>query len=106
MQEGLKKIRKIQQQFTTIGLPSKDHYFNNSLIQFLEFQNMLYVAETIAHGALNRKESRGSHYRTDYTQRNDTQYLHHTLAYLKDHQITLDTAPVTLGIFPVKERTY
>ena len=72
----------------------------------LELNSMLLIAEAVGLGALNRKESRGSHFRIDYPNRNDTKYLAHTLAFYKNQKMELKQSPVTLGIFPVKERLY
>jgi succinate dehydrogenase / fumarate reductase flavoprotein subunit len=67
---------------------------------------MLDVALTVAVGALQRTESRGSHSRTDYKDRDDKAWLKHTLAYYEPAGPRLDSKPVTLGMFEPKERTY
>ena len=76
------------------------------MIHTLELENMLLIAEVVGSGALTRKESRGSHSRTDYPQRDDTKYLAHTMAYYRKGKAELEYVPVNLGIFPVKERVY
>jgi succinate dehydrogenase / fumarate reductase flavoprotein subunit len=80
--------------------------FNYALIYALELEGMLDIAEAVALGALKRRESRGAHARSDYTSRDDENFLVHTMAYLRDGEAVLEYAPVTLGRFPVKERTY
>jgi succinate dehydrogenase/fumarate reductase flavoprotein subunit len=67
---------------------------------------MLQIAEPLALGAIARRESRGSHSRTDYPERDDENFLVHTLAYYRDGKTELEYSPVTLGKFPVKERVY
>jgi len=106
MKEGLKKIKNLQNRFNNVYIISKEKSFNFGLMHSLELNNMLLIAEAVGLGALNRKESRGSHFRTDYPNRNDTKYLAHTLAFYKNQKMELKQSPVTLGIFPVKERLY
>ncbi len=67
---------------------------------------MLMLAEVVAYGALNREESRGSHTRTDYPNRDDKRFLNHTTVVIKDGQLQVSYTPVTLGIFELKERMY
>ena len=58
--------------------------FNTDLQQALELSNMLEVAETIAEASLERRESRGAHQRLDYTERDDENFLKHSLCYRQD----------------------
>ena len=67
---------------------------------------MLKIAEVVAYGAIKREESRGSHTRIDHPDRDDDNYLKHTLAILKDGRIELSYKSVTLGMFQPKERVY
>ena len=77
-----------------------------SLLWALELEGSLDVAEAIVRGALERKESRGSHFRTDVRKRDDDQWLKHTIAHYKPEGAQLSTADVQLGIFEVQERKY
>ncbi len=72
----------------------------------LELKGSLDVAEVIVAGALAREESRGSQFRTDFTERNDKDFLKHTLAYFSDEGVRLDYKDVTLGHFEPKAREY
>ncbi len=74
------KIRTLKQDFTKVGLTSTGKAFNLELLTALELEGMLELAHVIAEGALRRQESRGSHARTDFTTRDDENWLIHTLA--------------------------
>jgi fumarate reductase flavoprotein subunit len=62
----------------------KSNVFNTDLQQALELRNLLDIAETIAEGSLQRRESRGAHQRLDHPGRDDEQYLKHSLALRQD----------------------
>jgi len=106
MEEGLRKIKELKNRFRSVSIESNDKIFNQALIHTLELENMLLIAEPVGKGALARQESRGSHSRTDYPQRDDAKYLAHTMAYCRKGKTELEYVPVNLGIFPVKERVY
>jgi succinate dehydrogenase / fumarate reductase flavoprotein subunit len=76
--------------------------FNSDLIQAFELDALLDVAETIVVGALAREESRGAHYRGDFSQRDDVNWLKHSLAYRTAQGPQLKAAPVTITRFPPK----
>jgi succinate dehydrogenase / fumarate reductase flavoprotein subunit len=76
------------------------------MIQVLELEGMLSVAEVIIEGALARKESRGSHFRLDHPERDDTNWLRHTLAFMTPDGPRLEYKDVTITSYPPKERTY
>jgi succinate dehydrogenase / fumarate reductase flavoprotein subunit len=100
------KIGELKNRFLKVGLKHKDLAFNNELIQYWELEGMLHLAETIVEGALERKESRGSHFRVDYPERDDEHWLRHTLVYKTPEGLRLDYKEVTITSFPPKERTY
>jgi len=106
MKEGMIEIQKIKKRFQNVHINSIQKTFNQTLVHTLELEYMIAIAEVIGKGALARRESRGSHFRTDHPTRNDPDFLVHTMAYYHDGKIQLDYTPVNLGIYPVKERTY
>ena len=106
MTDGTAQLAELRRRFQTAGIDSESKDFNQAVVRYMELRNMLAVAETVAAGALARRESRGSHFRTDYPHRNDGEFLKHTITRIVDGDIQLSWKAVRLGRFPVKERTY
>ena len=108
MKEGLDKLMALKERVGRIGLRWTGSVFNVDMIRTVELEGMIDVALAIAVAALARTESRGAHSRTDYTERDDANWLKHSLAY---HQPgvagpRLDSKSVTLGTFEPQERKY
>ncbi len=99
-------LGKMRDRFAAVGLADKDRVFNTELTAVLELDFMLDVALTIAHSARNRRESRGAHSRTDFPQRDDANYLKHTLAFRTDGPPRIDYMPVTITKWQPVERKY
>ncbi len=72
-------LARLRDRFNTVTLEDKSNVYNTDLIQALELKSMVEVAETMAHSALQRQESRGSHQRLDFNERDDEKYLKHSL---------------------------
>jgi succinate dehydrogenase / fumarate reductase, flavoprotein subunit len=106
MEGGLVQILDFQHRLGTVSITDKDRAVNQALLRYLELEAMVMVGEAVARGAIERKESRGSHTRTDFPTRDDLHYLHHTIAAMENGRITISAAPVTLGIFTPEERVY
>jgi len=106
MRDGLDEIRKLRRLFDDAGIGNRARDFNYALTGYLELENMLLAAETVAVGAIAREESRGSHFRTDFPRRDDERFLKHTIVKMRDGNLDLSYRPVRLGRFPVRERTY
>jgi succinate dehydrogenase/fumarate reductase flavoprotein subunit len=87
-------------------LSSKSLIMNQELLQFLELDHLLDVSMVIAHGALNRRESRGGHNREDYPERSpDFQY--HTMAQMTEYgNVTLGKRPIDMSIFDARGEHY
>ena len=84
----------------------KGQLFNTEVYEIIELGNMLEMAEIIATAALERKESRGGHYRTDYPKRDDQDFLKHTLVYPNEGELEFKHRPVVITRYQPKERTY
>ncbi len=106
MQVGLDTMVELKQRVKKIGLRHAGGVFNLDMIRTVELEGMVDVALGIAAGALERTESRGSHSRTDFLERDDAQWLKHTLAFHTPDGPRLDYKAVTLGMFEPQERKY
>jgi succinate dehydrogenase / fumarate reductase flavoprotein subunit len=106
MMSGLDAIRSFKDRFSKAYIDNKGKEFNFDLVHLLELEFLLDIAEPLALGAIARKESRGSHFRPDYPERDDKGFLKHTMAFLRDGRTVIEYSDVTLGMFEVKERVY
>lgn len=95
-------VRDLQARARRLSLQDHGAVFNTDLIQALELESLLDLAETIVAGALAREESRGAHYRSDFPARDDANWLTHTLAHRTPDGPRLSYAPVTITRFPPK----
>ncbi len=103
--EGLKTIRDLKKQ-TWKHVDDKAKEYNTNFANVMELDSMFRVAEIVLLGAINRKESRGAHARTDYPKRDDANFLHHTLAYYDLNEPIMKTHPVTITKYQPVERKY
>ena len=100
-------ISRLQERFADIAITDHSRTFNTELTAALELAYMLDVAEAIIQCALQRRESRGSHQRSDFPQRDDQHYLAHSLVYRHDDGTTrVEYLPVTITRWPPGERVY
>ncbi len=106
LREALDRVRELRERYRKVCIDDKGDVFNMDLQNALELKNILLLAEAICLGALERKESRGAHYRKDYPKRDDENWLKHSLFCLKDGEIRIDYKDVTITRFPPKERRY
>ena len=106
MQTGLTKLQALQQQYQEIYLDDRSKEWNTELIEALELRNLMLVGEIILTSALQRAESRGAHCRDDYPQRDDNNFLKHTLAYYSSSGIDITHMPVAITMFTPQERKY
>ncbi|PPJ63120.1 succinate dehydrogenase/fumarate reductase flavoprotein subunit [Cuspidothrix issatschenkoi] len=106
MRQGLDQITQLEQQYLQIYLDDKGTHWNTELVEALELQSLMVVGQTILASALNRQESRGAHFREDFSQRDDTNFLQHTMAYYSPTGIDIQYRPVTITMFAPQERKY
>jgi succinate dehydrogenase / fumarate reductase flavoprotein subunit len=106
MQQGLEQLRQICQRYQQIRLDDQSSQWNTEIIEALELRSLMVVGEMILSGALQRQESRGAHYREDFPQRDDENFLRHTLAYYSAAGVEIQSMPVNLSLFAPQERKY
>ena len=105
MEAALNKIRELKQRLPDIRVKDRGRIYNTDLLSALEVENLLDLAEVLVTGALARTESRGAHSRRDFTQRDDVNWLKHTLAYWTPSGPRLDYIPVTINMWkPVEKK--
>ncbi|MEE8367283.1 MAG: fumarate reductase (quinol) flavoprotein subunit [Thermoanaerobaculia bacterium] len=107
LQETAEKIEELKERARKITLDDHSLTFNTELTAGLELTNMLDLAEAMIHSALERRESRGAHQRTDHPERDDEHFLAHSLAYrVEDRSPRIDYHPVVITRWPPGERVY
>ncbi|CAI4030067.1 Succinate dehydrogenase/fumarate reductase, flavoprotein subunit [Nitrospira tepida] len=99
---ALEQVRRLREQARHVRLHDHGQVFNTDLIQALELQSLVDIAETIVAGGMAREESRGAHYRADFPKRDDTTWLTHTLTTSTPEGPRLSYRPVTITRFPPK----
>ncbi|MBO3100424.1 succinate dehydrogenase flavoprotein subunit [Cellulomonas fengjieae] len=133
--QALDDIKSLQRRFRHVSVQDKSRMFNTDLLEAVELGFLLDIAETVVVGALNRDESRGGHFREDFPERDDKNYMRHTMAYrrplpakghrlwgtegdgdhkgpfahttvFEDYQLVLGSKPVTMTRYQPMERKY
>ena len=110
---GVGKLTATTASFADVGISDRSLIWNTDLIETLELDNLLGQALATIHSAANRKESRGAHAREDFKDRDDVNWLKHSLAWVAGSRVTMDYRPVQLSTLtdevasiPPKVRSY
>ena len=110
LKQALTDIHALKERYARISVHDKGKRYNSDLLEAIELGFLLELAEVTVVGALNRKESRGGHAREDYPNRDDTNYMRHTMAYKEGTEllsdIRLDYKPVVMTRYAPMERKY
>jgi succinate dehydrogenase flavoprotein subunit len=107
LKDGAEKLRRLQERFRELSLDDDSYTFNTELTAALELSYMLDVAQAIVQSALERRESRGSHQRSDYPERDDERFLAHSLACRGENGAPrIEYRPVTITRWPPGKRVY
>ncbi len=114
MQEGIGKMDEVVSSFADVSVSDRGLVWNTDLVETLELENLLIQAQTIIRGADNRKESRGGHAREDFSERDDNNWMKHTLTWVDQNaDVTFDYRPVHMytltdecDVIPPKTRVY
>ncbi len=107
LQIAVDKVKELRERFKNIRIKDKSKVFNTELQEAIEFGHMLDYSLFIVQSAIAREESRGAHYREDFQERDDENFLKHTMAYMsEDGNIKLDYMDVVLGKHELKARNY
>jgi succinate dehydrogenase / fumarate reductase flavoprotein subunit len=109
MREGIGKLKTLRERIANVMLEDKTNAFNTARIEALELENLFEVAEATAIAAEGRTESRGAHAREDYTDRDDVNWLCHSIYYPGSKALgkrAVNFAPRTVPVFEPKVRTY
>jgi succinate dehydrogenase / fumarate reductase flavoprotein subunit len=110
LKEALNDVRLLKERYARVSIMDKGQRYNTDLLEAVELGFLLELAEILVVGALVRTESRGGHAREDYPNRDDTNWMRHTMAYKQGMELTadirLDYKPVVQTRYQPMERKY
>jgi succinate dehydrogenase / fumarate reductase flavoprotein subunit len=106
LEDAFRQVHLLKKRFLNVGLTNNSRIFNYELQEALELNNMLRTAEVIVYSALQRQESRGAHFRSDYPERNDEEWLKHTFVNETPTGLKESYKPLASGRFAPEKRRY
>ncbi len=107
MQRAVDKIAELKERYKNVKIEDHSNVFNTNALYTIELGYILDVAQSIANSAIERKESRGAHQRLDYTERDDENYLKHTLAFYNENSAPMiEYSPVKITTSQPAKRVY
>ena len=107
LSKALADVQALKARYKNVAIQDKGQRYNTDLLEAVELGFLLDLAEALAYTALNRRESRGGHAREDYPNRDDANFLAHSMLYKQaDGSLKLDTKPVTITRYQPMERKY
>jgi succinate dehydrogenase / fumarate reductase flavoprotein subunit len=106
MQKALAKVRELRERFEQVRVQDTGKIFNTELLNAWEMSNLLDTAEVVTACALDRKESRGGHAREDYPERDDKNWLKHSLIWKENGKLVIGYKPVVVTKYEPKKRVY
>ena len=109
MKEGIDKLKDVTERTKNIHLIDKSNQFNSERVEILEYFNLLEIANATAYSAIDRKESRGAHAREDFPDRDDENWLCHSLFFKNENRVSkrnVNLSPKTVDAFKPKARVY
>lgn len=109
LSQGVAKVMEIAAQAARVQIDDKSKVFNTARVEALELDNLIETAKATIVSAEARKESRGAHAHRDYAERNDTEWMRHTLWYSEGNRLDykpVNLKPLTVETFQPKKRTY
>jgi succinate dehydrogenase / fumarate reductase flavoprotein subunit len=106
LKESLAKIAELRERYQHISIQDMGQRFNTDLLEAVELGFLFDLAEVLAYTALERRESRGGHFREDYPERDDKKFMLHSMAYKNGDKIKLGWKPVTVTNYQPMERKY
>lgn len=106
LEKAISKINELREKWNRVYLQYRGKTFNTELTDLFELRNLLDLALIMGHSALNRQESRGSHFREDFPDRDDSSWLKHSFSWLESNRVDIKYRPVEITRWKPKPRVY